>query len=100
MPDLPSAILPLALGGALLAAASSRHSISLPWHRRQFGRGARWAHRRDLHALLVAHRASHPGRLALGTIHGIVHPALVAAERAQSLVVVGPTQSGKTSALA
>jgi type IV secretion system protein VirD4 len=49
---------------------------------------------------LIDHRAAPPGRLALGTIHGVVHPALVAAEPAQSVVVVGPTQSGKTTALA
>jgi type IV secretion system protein VirD4 len=50
--------------------------------------------------VLIAHDAAHPGRLALGTVPGILHPALVAAERAQSVVVVGPTQSGKTTALA
>jgi type IV secretion system protein VirD4 len=45
-------------------------------------------------------RADHRGRLVLGTIAGRVHATLVAAEPAQSVVVVGPTQSGKTSALA
>jgi type IV secretion system protein VirD4 len=94
--------LPLALGGALFAAASSRRGLSLPTPRRRArpGRGARWAVRRDLRALLVEPTSTHPGRLALGTIPGRVRPALVAAERAQSVVVVGPTQSGKTSALA
>jgi type IV secretion system protein VirD4 len=33
-------------------------------------------------------------------MRGRIHPALVGAEQAQSVVVVGPTQSGKTSALA
>ena len=63
-------------------------------------RGARWANRRDLRALLIDAKAAHPGRLALGTVHGRCSPALLAAERAQSVVVVGPTQSGKTTALA
>jgi type IV secretion system protein VirD4 len=97
---LSAAVLPLALGGALFAAVSSRHSFSLPFQRRSSGRGARWAHRRDLRALLVDHRGPHPGRLALGTVPGHIRPGLVAAERAQSVVVVGPTQSGKTTALA
>jgi len=38
--------------------------------------------------------------LVLGSVPGRVHPAIVAAERAQSVVVVGPTQSGKTTSLA
>src|SRR5271156_2949361 len=81
---LSDAILPLALGGALFAAVSSQGAGTLPWRRRkQHHRGARWANRH-----------------ALGTVHGRVHPALLAAERAQSVVVVGPTQSGKTTALA
>jgi type IV secretion system protein VirD4 len=91
---------PLAIGGVLLAVVSSRNGHSLSRPHRPRGRGARWARRKDLHALLLAHRAAHPGRLALGTVHGVVHPALVVAERAQSVVVVGPTQSGKTTALA
>ena len=100
MPALSSALLPLALGGVLFAAASTGRSISLPRPRRRPGRGARWAQRHDLRPLLLDRRAAHPGRLALGTMHGRFHPALVAAERAQSVVVVGPTQSGKTTALA
>jgi type IV secretion system protein VirD4 len=102
MVAFPAAILPLALGGALFAVTSG-HSISLPGLRNRPGRpgrGARWATRRDLRALLVEHRAPHPGRLALGTVPGRLRPGLVAGERAQSVVVVGPTQSGKTTALA
>ena len=91
---------PLALGGALLAVVSSRERASLPRPRARQARGARWARRKDLKALLVEHRAAHPGRLALGAVPGLVRPALVVAERAQSVVVVGPTQSGKTTALA
>jgi type IV secretion system protein VirD4 len=40
------------------------------------------------------------GRLVLGVAPGVVRPVVVAAEPAQSLVVVGPTQSGKTTCLA
>jgi type IV secretion system protein VirD4 len=94
------ALVPLALVGVLFAVVSSRNSLSPPWPRRQRQRGARWAHRKDLSALLLDHRSTHPGRLALGTVPGVVRPALVVAERAQSVVVVGPTQSGKTTALA
>jgi type IV secretion system protein VirD4 len=94
------ALVPLALGAVLFALVSSRDSLSLPRPRRHNERGARWARRKDLHALVLDHRAPHPGRLALGTVHGVVRPALVVAERAQSVVVVGPTQSGKTTALA
>ena len=102
MSSLTAAVLPLALGGTLFAAVSSRRSMQLPWQRqrRPPPRGARWARRRDLRALLVDHRSPHPGRLVLGTVPGLVRPGLVAAERAQSVVVVGPTQSGKTTALA
>jgi type IV secretion system protein VirD4 len=55
--------------------------------------GARWATRRELRPL-VAGAAS--GRLAVGT----AHRHLLAVERGHSLLVVGPTQSGKTSGLA
>ena len=41
-----------------------------------------------------------PGRLVLGVVSGTVRPRTVAAEATQSLVVVGPTQSGKTTSLA
>jgi type IV secretion system protein VirD4 len=94
------AILPLALGGVLFAAVSSPRAMTFPWRRKPQERGARWATRRDLRAVLLAHDAPQPGRLVLGTVHGLFRPTLVAAERAQSVVVVGPTQSGKTTALA
>jgi len=100
MPDLSSAILPVALGGVLFAAVSNQRSLSLRRPRRPNGRGARWARGHDLRPLLLNLQAPHPGRLSLGTVHGRITPALVAAERAQSVVVVGPTQSGKTTSLA
>jgi type IV secretion system protein VirD4 len=100
MAGLTSAILPVAMGGALLAALSTRHPLAPRWPQGPNRRGAHWAHRRHLRLLLLDHRAPHPGRLVLGTLAGRVHPARVAAEKAQSVVVVGPTQSGKTTALA
>jgi type IV secretion system protein VirD4 len=100
--SLSTVVLPLALGGTLFAAVSFRHAPMVPWRSQseQHGRGARWARRRDLRPVLVDQRAVHPGRLALGTVGGAIRPGLVVAERAQSVVVVGPTQSGKTTALA
>ncbi|HTZ09216.1 MAG TPA: type IV secretory system conjugative DNA transfer family protein [Acidimicrobiales bacterium] len=55
---------------------------------------ARWARRRDLGALLV--RAPAAGRLTLGRWRR----RLVAAEPGHSVLVVGPTQSRKTSGFA
>ena len=63
-------------------------------------RGARWATRRDLRPLGVHPDAVPPGRLLLGQLPGPGRRVWAAAELAQSLVVVGPTQSGKTSSLA
>lgn len=56
---------------------------------------ARWATARDLEALVVARPT--PGRLTFG--HG-PRRRLLAAEPGHSLLVLGPTQSGKTSGLA
>ncbi|MHB8439254.1 MAG: type IV secretory system conjugative DNA transfer family protein [Acidimicrobiales bacterium] len=61
---------------------------------RGHGDSARWATRRDLRTLVV--RGAHSGRLVLGT-HG---RNLVAADARHSVLVVGPTQSHKTSGLA
>jgi type IV secretion system protein VirD4 len=55
---------------------------------------ARWATRRDLRNLVVD--APTAGRLTLGTARG----RLLAAERGHSVLVVGPTQSRKTSGFA
>jgi type IV secretion system protein VirD4 len=63
-------------------------------------RGARWARRRDLRPLLVDRRVRLSGRLVLGEFPGTLRARTVRAEPAQSLVVVGPTQSGKTTSLA
>jgi type IV secretion system protein VirD4 len=97
---LTASLLPLALGGVLFAAVSCRHALSSARERGGGGRGARWARRDDLRSLLLDRRAPHPGRLGLGSVPGLLRPVLVGAEQAQSVVVVGPTQSGKTTSLA
>jgi type IV secretion system protein VirD4 len=56
-------------------------------------RAARWAGRGDLASLRV--RRSAQGRITLGHHRG----ALIAAEERASVMVVGPTQSGKTTGL-
>jgi type IV secretion system protein VirD4 len=105
---MASAVLPVALGGALLAGISYPGGGRLVSVRRGAGRGpghghrrgARWAGRRDLRPLLVGADPPPPsGRLLLGELPGVRRSG-VAAEPAQSLVVVGPTQSGKTTSLA
>ncbi len=55
---------------------------------------ARWATRRDVRTLVVD--APGAGRLTLGT----THRRLLAAERGHSVLVVGPTQSRKTTGFA
>jgi type IV secretion system protein VirD4 len=57
-------------------------------------RAAAWARRGELRPLAV--RAPVPGRLTLGRVRG----RLVAAEARQSVIVVAPTQSLKTTGLA
>jgi type IV secretion system protein VirD4 len=69
---------------------------SAPAKPRRWGRppGARWATRGDLRPIRV--RRSGEGRLIIGR----AGRALVGTESRHSLLVVGPTQSGKTSGLA
>jgi type IV secretion system protein VirD4 len=62
--------------------------------RRQTATTARWARPRDLKPLRI--RTAVPGRLTLGVVDG----RLVAAEPRQSVIVVGPVQTGKTSGFA
>ncbi|HEX3333099.1 MAG TPA: type IV secretory system conjugative DNA transfer family protein [Acidimicrobiales bacterium] len=106
MSSLASHVLPLAVGAALWAAISSRDLWRLAPRRDGTRRGARWATRRDLGALRVKADAAPPGRLLLGThgglrgLGGLGGMAVIAAEAGQSVVVVGPTQSGKTTSLA
>jgi type IV secretion system protein VirD4 len=62
--------------------------------RRRRAGGARWARSADLQALAVG--GARPGRLVLGR----AGRRLVATESRHSVLVVGPTQSGKTAGLA
>jgi type IV secretion system protein VirD4 len=100
--DVAAAVLPVALAGALVAGLSYRDGAPQRTRpgRRRARRGAHWARRRELRPLLVKVEAPPSGRLLLGVVPGAVRPVGIAAERAQSLVVVGPTQSGKTTSLA
>jgi type IV secretion system protein VirD4 len=97
---LTSVVVPVALGGALLAGLSQGRMAWTRPHRTATRRGARWARRRDLRPLLVGPDDPPPGRLLLGLLAGVARLSGIAAEPAQSLVVVGPTQSGKTTSLA
>ena len=101
--DVAAVVLPVALGGALVAGISYGDGSRLLSRRRGPGgtrRGARWGRRRDLRSLLVGARTPPVGRLLLGVLPGLTRSVGVAVEPAQSLVVVGPTQSGKTTSLA
>ena len=100
MTGLTSVVVPVALGGALLAGLSQGRTSWTRPHRSATRRGARWARRRDLRPLLVAADVVPRGRLLLGVLPGVARHSGLAAETAQSLVVVGPTQSGKTTSLA
>jgi type IV secretion system protein VirD4 len=78
-----------------VAAGSARIQVRGRWG--PFGRrpqGARWATAGDLRRLRV--RKPGDGRLVLGR----VGQALVATEARQSVLVLGPTQTGKTTGLA
>jgi type IV secretion system protein VirD4 len=73
------------------AAAAVLQRLARPRRRTS---GAAWARRRDLAPLAV--RSSVRNRIVLGRYRG----RLVAGEPHQSLIVIAPTQSGKTTALA
>ena len=107
MTGITGLVVPLAVGAALWAGVSSRDLMRLAPGRRTgstMRRGARWARRSDLRALRVRANEPPPGRLMLGVLAtagaSAGRPNGIAAEPGQSLVVVGPTQSGKTTSLA
>jgi type IV secretion system protein VirD4 len=83
---LTTLLLPALALAAWLWARRSDH--------REDVRGARWARRRDLRPLHRGGRES--GRLSLGRVNG----RIVAAEPRQSVIVIGPTQTGKTTGFA
>lgn len=86
----PSALALIALIASLALAAALIVSRS---ERTRRDHGARFATRADLKELRV--RTPQPGRVTLGSHHR----ALIAAEQRVSVLVVGPSQSGKTSGL-
>ena len=87
-----AAVLMTALGAA--AALVARVWRSAGPSPRTGGHAARWATRRDLARLTVRHATA--GRVTLGRLNG----HLVAAEARHSVLVIGPTQTGKTTGLA
>jgi type IV secretion system protein VirD4 len=78
---------------ACLAAVTLLFTYARARTKRSTARAARFATQGDLKPLHVAR--AEPGRVTLG-IH---HRKLVAAERRSSALVVGPSQSGKTTGL-
>jgi type IV secretion system protein VirD4 len=97
---IEAVVLPLALGGALVAGISYGGARLRPTGSHRTRRGARWARRSELGTVTMRADTPPSGRLVLGRLPGRVSAVTVAAEAAQSLVVVGPTQSGKTTCLA
>jgi len=90
---------PIAFYGTLVGALTPVLAAGIVLLRRRLGSGrreasAQWARRRDLRGLVV--RGPSKGRLTLGIVDG----RLVAAEPRQSVIVVGPVQTGKTSGFA
>jgi len=102
----PSLKPPRSVVNGMTRAAWNPRLPSLNRSGRNGGRGApwgaaRWAVRGEVGPLLTT--GTEPGRLVLGTLarsRGRPGRAVLAAEPAQSVAVIGPTQSGKTTALA
>lgn len=84
----------LALVLAVTAAVTVLVATRLLACRARSPNAARWARPRELRALTV--RAAARGRVTLGRHRG----RLLAAEERQSVIVVAPTQTGKTTGLA
>ncbi len=86
----------LVLVGGSLAAAPRNGSGSWSGARGRRPQGARWATAADVRPLT----RPGPGRIRLGEFRSRTRRTTLWTERAQSVAVVGPTQSGKTSAIA
>jgi type IV secretion system protein VirD4 len=85
----------LAAAGAIVAAVvASARRLGLWPAPRPASQSSRWARAGDVRRLVV--RAPASGRLVLGRVAG----RLVAAEQRHSVIVIAPTQSGKTTGLA
>jgi type IV secretion system protein VirD4 len=113
MTGLSAEVVAVAIGAALLTGISYRNVLRWAPARRSGPtrprRGARWARRSDLRPLRVRADNAPSARLLLGVLTtgtaggtglGLSRATGIAAEPDQSLVVVGPTQSGKTTSLA
>jgi type IV secretion system protein VirD4 len=89
------ALLALPLGAAIMWRSARPGTGPRPGQ----GGGARWASGRDFRALKV--RRGRPGRLVVGCLPGPpIGRRLAATESRHSVLVIGPTQSGKTTGLA
>lgn len=97
----PAPILYYGWGSAVLAVTATAATALRRMSRGpRPGPGARWARPADLRSVRVR-RPGRPGRLVVGTaVGGWGRSGLVATETRHSLLVIGPTQSGKTSGLA
>ena len=93
-PLLPAAAEFYLAFACVVVAAIALSALVLRLSGRRWPAGAGWARTRDLRSLVVAHAM--PRRIVLGRYRG----RLVAAEERQSALVIAPTQSGKTTALA
>jgi type IV secretion system protein VirD4 len=105
---------PLRAGAEITSRSGARRARPAAGADPATGRGARWAVRNEIRPLVVGGSGfgsggrgvgsgSEPGRLVLGSLasrRGRPGRTLLAAEPAQSVAVIGPTQSGKTSGLA
>ncbi len=91
-PALSGAVAAVLVGASLLANRKAAPGRSRPAR----VSGARWATAGDLAPLAGAG----PGRIRLGRLGSGLRGRPLSTERAQSVAVVGPTQSGKTSAIA
>jgi len=86
----------LVLGALWRRTTEATHSS----HHSRSAAGARWAAGPDLRQIRMA-RKGEPGRLAIGRVAaGHRRGRLVATEARHSVLVIGPTQSGKTTGLA
>ena len=99
LPSAPGFYTALALlvatAGAVAAVAfAGARRVGLWPARLAAARSSRWARASDVRRLVV--RAPSSGRLVLGRVAG----RLVAAEQRHSVIVLAPTQSGKTTGLA
>ena len=93
-----SGALAAALVGTAMAHANPDRRRPRAGRGRRLTSGARWANRGELAHLTV----TGPGRIRLGTaeVAGVRHAPELWTEPAQSVAVIGPTQSGKTTGLA